>query len=92
MTAAVLIPRLGGILFQLWTIFETIMANAITAPMTRNRSCDDFILPLIRSINPSRYVASRPNAPSQEVFYAKLIPLNRDDEKQNGADANQRLK
>jgi hypothetical protein len=49
-TAVVVIPRLGGRCLQLWTIFETIMAIAITAPIIKNRSCDDLTLvfPLLR--------------------------------------------
>jgi hypothetical protein len=47
---ALFIPKFCGKLLQLWTIFETIIAIAISAPTIRITSCDDLIfdLPMTR--------------------------------------------
>jgi hypothetical protein len=49
------IPKLGGKLRQLCTIFEIIIASAITAPTIRIMSCDDLVTDLLLTrIEPSR--------------------------------------
>jgi len=53
---ALFIPKFCGKLLQLWTIFETIIAIAISAPTIRITSCDDLIfdLPMTRIFQASR--------------------------------------
>jgi len=53
---ALFIPKFCGKLLQLWTIFETIIAIAISAPTIRITSCDDLIfdLPMTRIFKASR--------------------------------------
>lgn len=53
---ALFIPKFCGKLLQLWTIFETIIAIAISAPTIKITSCDDliFVLPMTRIFNASR--------------------------------------
>ena len=53
---ALFIPKFCGKLLQLWTIFETIIAIAISAPTMRITSCDDLIfdLPMTRIFKASR--------------------------------------